>query len=487
MASDYTALRRALPEVLRAWQQGAFSIDAWDSSVYLAEHFHSHPGLASGNVELRRSHIQDTIRAALQELARQAPDAAQLLRARYFARLQRGEIAAAQWNRQHRSATDSVNRIKHNQRRALDALTRVLVQLEETARELRAARINARLDLEPPPELIGHAAERAQALEALLHPQGPWILSLDGLGGIGKTTLANVLVRMLAPQPAFADVVWISARQTYFSFSEGPCPDLRRQAALTYPQLLLELAAELGVQDAPTPQQAGARLRDTLKAAPYLVVIDNLETVQDYQELLPELLRLTGPSKFLLTSRESLQHVPEVLSIHVLELAAEEFYRLIRYTAHAQSIPELADAPESILHRIYEVTGGNPLAAILIVGQAHAAELESLINELREARTQSADELFRFIYWRSWHALSPVSRAVLFAMPAFADSGARLDMLASATQLDQYALRAALNELQRYALLVASGSTQALHYHIHRLTEVFLLHEVLKWMEDPSA
>jgi hypothetical protein len=130
------------------------------------------------------------------------------------------------------------------------------------------------------------------------------------------------------------------------------------------------------------------------------------------------------------------------------------------------------------------VVGGNPLAAKLIVGQAYVLGLDQLLAELREARNRSADELFRFIYWHSWQALSAPARAVLLAMPLAAPGGGQLDQIVEATQLAENVVLAALAELARHALVEAGGTARVRRYRIHRLTETFLTHEVLKWSPD---
>lgn len=476
---DFTTLRAALPPVLRAWHRMNFPIDAWDDAVYLTESLHSDAAVTP--TELRREHVCAMIDTALHALAARNPEAERLLRMRYLRRRQRGEVASQQPGKR---GAIPLSQVKYAQAQALDALAHEVALLEEQARQVRMHRIDGRANLESLPDLVGRAERQQEALQALIDPQAHWVVAIEGLGGIGKTTLAAAVVRALAPLPHFADIFWISARQTYFSAAGEIRADADRPAALTYDQLLAELAEGLALAGDAGERRPADLVRAQLKARPYLVAIDNLETVQDCEALLPELFRLAGPSKFLLTSRESVHGAPEVYSIRLEELAEPELFRLVRRAAAAQGVPELAQAPDEILHAIYAVTGGNPLAARLVVGQAYATDLDTLLAEMREARSRSADELFRFVYWRSWHALSAPARRVLLALPLAGAAGARLEQLAGATKLEQSAALAAITELVRQALVEVGGSVQTRRYRIHRLTETFLMHEVLKWSPD---
>ena len=146
---------------------------------------------------------------------------------------------------------------------------------------------------------------------------------------------------------------------------------------------------------------------------------------------------------------------------------------------------DVAIAPEDTLLHIHEVAGGNPLALKLLVGQMHTLSLSRVVDDLRQARGQKVEELYRFIYWRSWQLLSEDARRVLAIMPLLAESGGGLAQIGALSELHEESLAAALTQLVRLCLVNVRDTVEARRYCIHRLTESFLLNEVLKW-QAPS-
>jgi hypothetical protein len=472
MPLNFQAIRAAVQQVLRHWYDLDFDLTPWTALVCLGDSIVPDPrGLT---VSVQQESIKRLTERAFERLAAKQPEQAALLHTRYRNGVSRGQLAV--------EMRHSLDQVRHQQAAALDSLASALLDIEEEARLARKERILARLDLPVGPRIFGQPGKLAETLVTLQQPGAPMIVAIDGIGGIGKTTLADAVVRALVAMPGFVDVFWIGARQTYFSFTQGIRKAERRKAILSYDELLLELARALGAAD---PQALGlegcARLvREALHGRPYLVVVDNLETLEDQEALVPDLLRLAGPSKFLLTTRQSLRGVLEVYPVHLDELAEPDLLELVRYEAQRHGLHDLAQQPDETLHGIYQVVGGNPLAAKLVIGQAHGFTLDELLGELREARGANADDLYRHVYWRSWHALSPEARQLLQSMPLAAASGDFTYLLA-VSRLDEAAARAALRELLRASLVETGGAPERGRYRIHRLTETFLLHEVLQW------
>jgi hypothetical protein len=144
----------------------------------------------------------------------------------------------------------------------------------------------------------------------------------------------------------------------------------------------------------------------------------------------------------------------------------------------------VAVAPDGLLVQVHEVAGGNPLALKLLVGQMHTLSLPRVVETLRQARGQKIEELYRFIYWRSWQLLSDEARQVLAIMPLVAESGGGLAQIAALSEVPEEGLEAALHQLATLSLVNVVGTVEVRRYGIHRLTETFLLNEVLKWQTE---
>jgi len=364
------------------------------------------------------------------------------------------------------------------QREAIRHLAAILYEQEHQARAEYSGKLEAKLTLPPQVLLVGVEKLLNDLWDLLISPGPAWLISIEGLGGIGKTALANAVTREIALTPRFHDIAWVSVRQQDF------WPDIglqeTKRPALDSETLIDALLAQLGDEasrSGPFPHKL-ANLTQLLKNKPYLVVIDNLETVVDYQTLVPVLRKLVNPSKFLLTSRYRSPH-SEVSHFNLKALSRNDTLTFLKHEAKVRQLPVLANASQTQLESIYEVVGGNPLALKLVVGQINALPLSRVLEGLKQAQGKKADELYTYIYWQAWQTLAPASRQALLIMPLIQNG--TIDHLATTSRLEMEELHQALEQLVSFSLLEVSGDIEQRRYRIHRLTETFLLTEVAKW------
>ena len=341
------------------------------------------------------------------------------------------------------------------------------------------ATLEKRLDLPPVTELVGVREQLDHLAKVVLSPVAPWIVCIDGMGGIGKTALANAFIRQASLSTHYQSVAWINAKQQ--SFLPGVGMVAERDPVLTLDALTDTLLAQLDPQRPPTlsPTQKKVALIDRLNQGRYFIVIDNLETIEQYQTLVPSLQKLANPSKFLLTSRHSLRTYPDVFCLSLGELGQTHTLRLIRQEAGIKGLPNLAEASEDALIKIYDVVGGNPLALKLVVGQLTVLSLPQVLTKLKNAPDKNVEALYTYIYWQAWEMLDGIGQKVLLTMP-LAQRG-DIDHLLSLTKFNQAALTEALQRLARLSLVQIGGTHQARRYSIHRLTETFILNEAIEW------
>jgi LuxR family glucitol operon transcriptional activator len=345
------------------------------------------------------------------------------------------------------------------------------------------ASLEKRLELPPEIQLIGVEESIHTLLEVLLSPEAACLISIEGLGGIGKTALASALVHQPKLTTQFSNIVWVSAKQQDFmpgvGFEQATSPALTADALID--ALLMQFDDTISLSQ--PPQQKRAILTALLKKDTHLVVIDNLETVVDYQELLPTLRSLARPNKFLLTSRHSLRAHSDVFCYTLEELNQTETFHFIKHEARLRGLSMLLDASETQLETIYEVVGGNPLALKLVIGQVSVFPISQVLENLKQAHSRKIDELYNYIYWHAWQALDIPSQQVLLAMPLAQDG--TLDQLIALSELDIIDLNQALEQLVALSLVQIGGNLDERRYYIHRLTETFLLNEVVKWGTSP--
>ncbi len=473
------ALHKDLPAAvhtaLRRWHTGQQEELPWGEmltvALCLAESPVPNPDLA----------VKEILLQALNTLeAHAGGEGAQILRLRFLD----GHTATATANRLN--LTEDV--VYKRQRTAVADLAATVWQAEVEARSIRQARIVERLEIKEPPRLFGVESKLAELAAVLTTGRAPWLVAVVGLGGIGKTSLADACVRALSVRPTFTDLAWVSARQEHFVLWGGLQENREGTPALTTEGLVDAIIDQFDFHDLTHYPSAQKRigLCKRLKAQPYLVVVDNLETAADYQALVPDLQAFVNPTRFLLTSRHSLHNFPGVHNLSLDELSASDSLALLRHEARQRGLAEVATAPDEALSRVHEVAGGNPLALKLLLGQMHTLSLSRVVGDLRQARGRQVEELYRFIYWRSWHMLSNEARQVLTIMPLVAESGGGLDQIAALCELDEQDMMAGLGQLVDLCLVNVQGTLEARRYNIHRLTESFLLEEVLKWQQTRS-
>lgn len=402
---------------------------------------------------------------ALNSLEDRAPDSAELLRERF----ENGHDVLAVSNRLNLSEST----LYYRQRQAVQQLTEVILQLESTASLKWRERMLTRL---PPPtyhQLVGVGQIEARLLSALDEHN---IVSIDGLGGLGKTAVADQTTRKLVQNSnQFDEIVWITAKHTHLS-NLGRLQIDHQKPVLDLSTLIDKLAEQLELNDG-THIQRARHVKHYLNDKACLVVIDNLETATDYRELLPELRNLQNPSKFLLTSRIRLLHESTVFSISLNELALEDAIKLMRNEATQLGFAALTNAEDADLARIYHTVGGNPLALKLIVGQLRIHSLPRVLDRFgqRPKHLRQNEGIFDYIYHEIWDDLSDAKKMTLLALTQAGDSGFSFDHLTAVCGLSEEMLSTSLEELIQSSVVDLTGTLFERKYRLHRLTETFLV------------
>lgn len=364
--------------------------------------------------------------------------------------------------------------IFQRQRSAIEQLAEVIWSQEQTLVKQRRARIEARLESSTYTKLFG-VDEKLREIRNLVEADAePWLLALEGMGGLGKTSLADALARQMAGELRFEEIGWVSARRRMFHFTGGidasdPHPDL------TMPELLDALIEQFDLSGLAHASDSEKRLgvKDFLRARPSLVVVDNLETAADYSALVLDLTGLAQPSKFLFTTRYSLRDVSGVYILPLKQLARADALALLRYEAKTRGLSELGEAPESELESIYTVTGGNPLAIKLFVGQVHSLSLSVVLSRFGAVKGEPVEKLLDFLYAAAWQSLDEKNRRVLQAMLLVADEG-RLEQIAAASELSEDEAAACLHRLTGLSLVSVSGGLHERRYSLHQLAQAFV-------------
>lgn len=403
----------------------------------------------------------------LAQLKARSPESEDLLRERF----EHGRDVLAVANRLNVSESS----LFYRQRQAVNHLTDILVSLEDKAGDEWQQHMVSRLPLPSYLNLVGISKPHKALLNALLNQTDHFILAIDGIGGLGKTALADKLVRDLINAMKFDEIAWVTAKHTHLS-TRGRLQVESGRSALTFPMLIDRLTTQFELPQQETHLQRQRMVRQFLKDRQCMIVIDNLETAADYRTLLPELKKWQNPSKFLLTSRLRLLDKPGVFSISLQELEQTNALKLIRMEAKNSGFDSLASAADTDLDQIYDVVGGNPLALKLVVGQLKFHSLHRVLQRFAKSAEQATNEgIFDYIYQEIWDDLRDESKATLLALTQAGESGFTFDHLVKISGLAEANISESLERLILLSLVDLSGTLTDRRYRLHRLTEVFLL------------
>jgi tetratricopeptide (TPR) repeat protein len=322
-------------------------------------------------------------------------------------------------------------------------------------------------NLPPRGGFIGREKEKARVREALA---SRWpLICIDGIGGIGKTALAlEVAVECLqacidetATESAltFDGFIWTSAKDRELILSEMLDTIAR---TLDYP----------GIAQEPLEEKQEL-VRERLRSKRYLLIVDNFETVTD-NTVLDFLLRLPEPTKALITSRE--QNLPRAWAVSLKGMEQSEALALIRTEGRRLGLASLEEGEEKPLLRLYQSTGGVPLAIKWAVGQIKqkGQSLDGVLAALHAAR----GDIFEEIFARSWSLLSDEAQHILMVMPSFATSASR-DAIEAATDLHHHALDEGMGQLVEMRLVEVTDELDEAkrRYSVHSLTRSFAQRE----------
>ena len=335
---------------------------------------------------------------------------------------------------------------------------------------------------EPYYPLPGRERELNNLLMALKDPQGALLITIDGLGGLGKTALALELTRRALREGLFKSVIGESAKQEHFAGGEIVKVN---EATLDFDALLDAIARQCGRWELTTlpREEKHAIIAQLLRQQCYLVLVDNLETAENADTLIAQLRNVLGVSRAIVTSRRQVRH--DFVRSHTLkELTREDSLFFLRKDLEGRRVEQLLHTSEEKLVAIHTVTGGAPLALKLVVAQARFLDLDIILRRLSNA----GSKLYPFIFRQSWEQLSLVAQKILIYIGRTVVTTIGWEELATVGMEiaeSEEQLLASLDKLVVYSLLEVSISANQVRYGTHQLTRQFVNSELPElWREQ---
>lgn len=271
--------------------------------------------------------------------------------------------------------------------------------------------------------LVGRDLELVELIQ-VLSQDDCHLLTLTGLGGMGKTRLALQLAREVLKQQLFPDGVYFIPLEALVDSANIP----------THLESILPMT--LNPQVEPLEQ-----VKSFLKTKQLLLVLDNYEHLLEAADLPSELINSCPELKLLITSREALklreeqvypleglsyQHSPddsfnEQTAIEAVQLFLASTKRVhLRFKLTPETLP--------YVEKICELVRGSPLGIELAATWVRVLPLEDIVRDLEKgldllsSSTRNMTERHQSIraaFEHSWKLLTPKEQEVLSNLSVF--------------------------------------------------------------------
>ncbi len=292
-----------------------------------------------------------------------------------------------------------------------EAITRYSRQIESfttTAKEVEKSNVLASLPRRP--YFVGREEEIRSILHSLQPNSRTFIIGIEGIGGVGKSTLATEVSYRCIENDLFESVIWISAKETILTLHgiEPVIPE-----AKTLSDILITIGTMLG-----NPTIGNLSIQDQIKRAynllarqTTLLVLDNFESLSknEQRDILDFLRRSPITLKVAITSRE---RVSEGQIIRLQGLSFEESNALLEWDAQQKNIHLTKDQNKYLV----ELTGGLPLALLWVQGQI--AVLGYSVTQVLDKLSLDTDiPILQYCFNHSWNLLRHSSeKKILFIL-----------------------------------------------------------------------
>lgn len=335
-------------------------------------------------------------------------------------------------------------------------------------------------NLPPRTHFVGRNEQLQDLLGAL--QSRSYIVVIEGIGGVGKTSLALELCHQILKTKArvkpnskseknldeteenqFHSIVWVSAKETRPTLEEVFDTIAK---VLSYPYILKLEGSEKSIA-----------IQKLLRNETALIVIDNFETITD-TSIIGFLQNLPEPSKAIVTSRH--KTIRDAKALHLVGLDAQESKDLILTELKNVGLKGL-NLNEDHFDQLYKATGGVPLVIKWAIGQIKFGEpFDNVLEKLHQAE----GNIFENVFADSWSKLDTISKQILL-VASLVPSPISRDAIIESLGIFQYQLDRFIEDIIKLSLIEPTDdlTSEKRRYQIHVLTRSFVKKEFANDLE----
>jgi NB-ARC domain len=263
-----------------------------------------------------------------------------------------------------------------------------------------------------PPRPATYVPRRAleSELKGLLSDDQHNIITLHGMGGIGKTSLALTVIHELTTSKRYDVMVWFSARDIDL-LPEGP--KRVKPGVLDVDDVAREYSRLVSPSES---SEKSFKARDYLakslaktEIGPTLFVLDNFETVTNPVDFFKWIdTHIRAPNKVLITARH--RHFKGDYPVEVSGMTGAESELLIKSTAERFGISHLVT--RDLQQELIRESNGHPYAIKILIGEMARSHKLGKIRRVLAAR----DDILTALFERTYADLSPAAQHVFLTL-----------------------------------------------------------------------
>lgn len=226
---------------------------------------------------------------------------------------------------------------------------------------------------------VGREETISEILEHLDYKDKTWVVSIDGLGGIGKTSLAREIAYRCNYAKTFEDIIWITTQQRFLSpttLTEMDSSLVEFDDVLNF---ICNAFGQLTAKDFSLENKFNT-VNKLMENRRCLLVLDNVETMNNTKKIEYFLRKTPHLTKTIVTSRRTISGpVTGEKLIRLNPLMESESLLLIEHLQKNKAI----DLSEEQQTTLFQLCSGIPIAIEWSIGRMSLLSVRVVLDDLR--------------------------------------------------------------------------------------------------------